>query len=141
MFYVLILLCLVVVSTLTYGVVVKGKEEIGGAKKIKRVLFTNLAAFVPVITFAMILMIPNVVHAATTGASSSNGLGYIAAALCTGLATVGTGYAVGAVGSSAVGAVSEDSKILGKTIIFVGLAEGIAIYGIIISIMILNSLG
>lgn len=140
MFYVLIALFLVVISTLTYGVVVKGKEGIEGTKKIKKALFANLAAFVPVITFALIMMIPNVVHAATN-TGSSDGLGYIAAALCTGLATIGTGYAVGAVGSSAVGAVSEDSKILGKTIIFVGLGEGIAIYGIIISIMILNSLG
>ena len=56
------------------------------------------------------------------------------------MATIGAGYAVGAVGSSALGAVSEDQKILGKTLIFVGLAEGIAIYGLIISILILGRL-
>ena len=50
---------------------------------------------------------------------------------------MGTGKAVGAVGSSAIGAVSEDASILGKTLIFVGMAEGIAIYGMIISILIL----
>ena len=38
---------------------------------------------------------------------------------------------------SAIGAVSEDASILGKTLIFVGMAEGIAIYGMIISILIL----
>ncbi|MGB3365877.1 MAG: ATP synthase subunit C, partial [Acidaminobacteraceae bacterium] len=58
----------------------------------------------------------------------------------TGMATIGAGYAVGAVGSSALGAVSENPKILGKTLIFVGLAEGIAIYGLIISILILGRL-
>ena len=67
-------------------------------------------------------------------------MGFIAAALSTGLATIGAGYAVGAVGSSALGAVSEDPNILGKTLIFVGLAEGIAIYGLIVSIMILGRL-
>lgn len=139
MYYVLIALMVVVVGTLTYGVVAKSKGE-NGKNNIKKALFANLMSFIPVITFAMIMMIPNIVHAATD-ASFSNGLGYLAAALSTGLAAVGTGIAVGAVGSSAVGAVSEDPKILGKTIIFVGLAEGIAIYGIIISIMILNSLG
>jgi V/A-type H+-transporting ATPase subunit K len=72
--------------------------------------------------------------------SSSSGLAFIAAAISTGLATIGAGYAVGAVGSSALGAVSEDPKILGKTLIYVGLAEGIAIYGLIVSIMILGSL-
>ncbi|OOB77887.1 MAG: ATPase [Epulopiscium sp. Nele67-Bin001] len=72
-----------------------------------------------------------------TGMSTGEGLKYIAAALSTGMATMGTGRAVGAVGSSAIGAVSEDPSILGKTLIFVGMAEGIAIYGMIISILIL----
>lgn len=77
---------------------------------------------------------------AAASASNSAGLGYIAAAISTGLATIGAGYAVGSVGSSALGAVSENPKILGKTLIFVGLAEGIAIYGLIISILILGRL-
>lgn len=70
--------------------------------------------------------------------NESNGIGMIAAALATGLACIGSGIAVAVVASSAVGAVSEDPSLLGKTIIFAGLAEGIAIYGLIISIMILN---
>ncbi|MCJ7790516.1 MAG: ATP synthase subunit C, partial [Candidatus Atribacteria bacterium] len=49
-------------------------------------------------------------------------------------------YAVAVVGSSAIGAISEDPNIVGKTIIFVGLAEGIAIYGLIVSIMILGKI-
>jgi len=57
--------------------------------------------------------------------------------LSTGLATIGAGLAVASVGSSAIGAVSEDSSLLGKTLIYVGMAEGIAIYGMIISILIL----
>jgi V/A-type H+-transporting ATPase subunit K len=94
---------------------------------------------------AFAILVPDAVFAmsepaAETASNSGNGLGYLAAALATGLATLGTGYAVGAVGSSALGAVSEDPKILGKTLIFVGLAEGIAIYGLIISIMILGNL-
>ena len=64
----------------------------------------------------------------------------IAAALSTGLACLGAGIAVAIVASSAVGAISENPGLLGKTIIFVGLAEGIAIYGLIISIMILNQI-
>lgn len=78
--------------------------------------------------------------AAPQQSGDSNSLGYIAAAASTGLATLGAGYAVGSVGSSALGAVSENPKILGKTLIFVGLAEGIAIYGLIVSILILGRL-
>lgn len=68
----------------------------------------------------------------------SNGIGMIAAAIATGLGCVGAGIAVAVVASSAVGAISENPSLLGKTIIFAGLAEGIAIYGLIIAIMILN---
>lgn len=70
--------------------------------------------------------------------SNGKGIAMIAAALATGLACIGAGIAVAVVASSAVGAVSENPSLLGKTIIFAGLAEGIAIYGLIISIMILN---
>lgn len=70
--------------------------------------------------------------------SKSNGVGMIAAAIATGLGCIGAGIAVAVVASSAVGAISENPSLLGKTIIFAGLAEGIAIYGLIIAIMILN---
>lgn len=79
---------------------------------------------------------------ATTGNNdkSTNGVGMLAAAIATGLACIGSGIAVAVVASSAVGAISEDPSLLGKTIILAGLAEGIAIYGLIISIMILNKI-
>ena len=69
---------------------------------------------------------------------SNHDIGLLAAALATGLACIGAGIAVAMVASSAIGAISENPSLLGKTIIFAGLAEGIAIYGLIISIMILN---
>lgn len=67
--------------------------------------------------------------------------GYLAAALATGMSSLGAGYAVAAVGSAAVGALAEKPELLGRTIVLVGLAEGIAIYGLIVSILILNRLG
>ena len=67
--------------------------------------------------------------------------GYMAAALATGLAALGAGFAVASVGSAAIGAVTEKPELLGRTLILVGLAEGIAIYGLIVSILILNRLG
>lgn len=64
--------------------------------------------------------------------------GFIAAALATGLSSLAAGYAVGVVGSAAIGAMAEKPELLGRILILVGLAEGIAIYGLIISILILN---
>ncbi|MHB9032363.1 MAG: ATP synthase subunit C [Anaerolineae bacterium] len=69
----------------------------------------------------------------TTGVDPSLG-----AALATGLACIGAGIAVGIAGAAAIGGITEKPEILGRTLIFVGLAEGIAIYGLIISFMILS---
>ena len=73
-------------------------------------------------------------------ASSFAGWGLHAAALSTGLSTIAAGIAVAIVGSAAMGAVAERPEVMGRSIIFVGLAEGIAIYGLIISIMILGKI-
>ncbi len=73
-------------------------------------------------------------------AGMSTGLGYIAAALSTGMSCVGGGLAVASAASAALGAISEDSSVLGKSLIFVGLAEGVCLYGLIISFMILGNL-
>ena len=66
--------------------------------------------------------------------------GFMAAALVAGLAAVGAAYAVAVVGAAAMGAVAEKPETAGRALIFVGLAEGIAIYGLIIAIMILGRL-
>lgn len=63
---------------------------------------------------------------------------YIAAALSTGLGAIGAGIAVGAGAPAAIGALTEDPKSFGKALIFVALGEGIALYGMLISILILN---
>ncbi len=64
---------------------------------------------------------------------------YLAAALATGLAAIGAGIAVGIAGAAAIGAISEKPELLGRTLIFVGLAEGIVIYGLIVSFIILGA--
>jgi V/A-type H+-transporting ATPase subunit K len=74
----------------------------------------------------------------TSSSSSSNGIIMLAAALSTGLAAIGGGIAVAASAPAAIGATSEDPKAFGKALIFVALGEGIAIYGLLISILILN---
>jgi len=67
--------------------------------------------------------------------------GLIGAALATGLSSLGAGFAVAKVGTAAIGALAEKPELFGRLLIFVGLAEGIAIYGLIVSILILNRLG
>lgn len=82
-------------------------------------------------------------NAASDAAASglATGLGYIGAALVTGLSGIGSGIAVASSASAALGAISEDGSLFGKSMIFVAMAEGIALYGLIISFMILGRLG
>lgn len=140
--FILLSTTVIVILTIASGIYLlnEGTDK----KKIKKALGMNLLSFVPLVAMALVWLVPDAVQAATetvqAGGDMTKGLGYIAAALSTGFATIGTGVAVGNVGSAALGAVSEDESILGKTLIYVGLAEGIAIYGLIISIMILGQL-
>lgn len=136
-----ILATMIAVGTVLYGVKLVRNGKCGN---IKSHMLTSLGMFSAVVIGFLVLGANDVILAAETaeaatgvGLTLGDGLKFLAAALSTGLATIGTGVAVGSTGSSAIGAVSEDSTILGKTLIFVGMAEGIAIYGMIISILIL----
>lgn len=66
---------------------------------------------------------------------------FMAAALATAASAIGAGIAVARVGTAAVGALAEKPELFGRLLIFIGLAEGIAIYGLIVSILILNRVG
>ena len=114
--------------------------------KIKLLLaMTIMVALMATILYAGTMWLPPAALAAEAGPVQLNpeivGWGYLAAALATGLSALAAGIAVGGVGAAAVGAIAEKPELFGRTLVFVGLAEGIAIYGLIISIMILNRLG
>jgi V/A-type H+-transporting ATPase subunit K len=79
-------------------------------------------------------------EAASQGGISGAGIGYLSAAIAVGASTLGAGIAVAVVGSAAMGALSEKPELAGRALIFVGLAEGIAIYGMIVALMILAKL-
>ena len=66
--------------------------------------------------------------------------GFAAAAFATAIGSIGAGIAVAYVGSAALGAIGEKPELAARALIYVGLAEGIAIYGLIISIMILTKI-
>lgn len=66
--------------------------------------------------------------------------GFLAAAIVAGASALGAAYAVAVVGGAAMGAVAEKPETAGRALVFVGLAEGIAIYGLIVAIMILGYL-
>ncbi len=112
-------------------------------KRYKKALGVNVFFYFGCFIICAIMMFGGDVQAAeaaTGAAASATGFGYLAAALSTGLSCVGGGIAVASAASAALGAISEDSSALGKSLIFVGLAEGVCLYGLIISFMILGKL-
>ncbi len=114
-----------------------------GKRKGRECLLMNAVSFFSVIGLGMICMLGGGVSALAAGEEAGltvgEGLKFIGAALSTGLSGVGGGIAVSSAASAAIGAMSENEKIMGKTLIFVALAEGIALYGLVISFMILNA--
>lgn len=108
----------------------------------KRAVVTNIASFFGVMLTMTVLPLTGAFAAApeTTAAAvqtGSDGLKYLAAALATGLGSIAAGIAVGAGAPAAIGAISENEKSFSKALIFVALGEGVAIYGLLISILIL----
>ncbi len=110
----------------------------------KRAVIANVCSFFGVMLVMTMLPLTGAfaaetadAAAAAAGSGLSEGLRYIGAALSTGLGTIGTGVAVGGAAPAAIGAVSENDKSFSKALIFVALGEGVAIYGLLISILIL----
>ena len=118
-------------------------KAVSRGKSRKKTVLMQLASFAAV--FAICMICPFVASAATgesaDPAAGAAGMAYIGAGAATGLSCIGGGIAVGNAAPAAIGATSEDPKAFGKAIIFVALGEGIALYGMLISIMILSKLG
>ena len=120
---------LLISIVIPFGAFAIGEKTRG---RYKAALGANLFMFFGTMIFAAVMMFHGTAFAAETAAEG--------AAVSTGLSCLGGGIAVSAAASAALGAISEDSSILGKSLIFVGLAEGVCLYGLIISFMVLGNL-
>ena len=128
----LILIAALVLSIfIPFGYYLLGEKNKG---RYKCALAFNVLSYFGTFLVAGIMLFGSVpVHAADAAASG--------AGLATGLdSCIGGGIAVASAASAALGAISEDSSVLGKSLIFVGLAEGVCLYGLIISFMIISRL-
>ncbi len=156
MTYVLIALPLIAIIASVFFAIRAVKK----GKKAKTAFKSQVIAFaaVAVLTFAIPMVASATTAAeeaatpATTAAAAEgettaadtqdknfqNGMGLLAAGFVTAISGIGGGIAVAAAAPAAIGATSEDPKVFGKALIFVALGEGIALYGLLISILILN---
>lgn len=144
-----VLICSLVIALLCAPLVPLARGRLS-AKSARRRVIMNLCTFAFVCLCGVVLPMTGFAAEPAAAASGSavlsiagttaQGLGFLAAALSTGLSALGAGIAVAAAAPAAIGAVSENAKSFGKAIIFVVLGEGIAIYGLLISILIINRL-
>ena len=115
-------------------------------KRGKAPLIVNFCAFFGIMFFMSIYCFSQSALAAdaagglVTANGFQNGMAYLSAALAVGLSGIGGGIAVASSASAALGALSEDEGIFGKALIFVGMAEGVALYGLLIAFMIIMAL-
>ncbi|MFV0413044.1 MAG: hypothetical protein ACK5L3_07200 [Oscillospiraceae bacterium] len=107
-------------------------------KQIGRVVFLVAILFTISCAVGAVVFGADTQTAQQAATSINPGLAYIGAALSTGIAAIGGGIAVGQGAPAAIGALTEDPKSFGKALIFVALGEGIALYGMLIAILILN---
>jgi V/A-type H+-transporting ATPase subunit K len=132
-------------------------EQLERRRKMKKwITLSATAIFSTIFVVLLITLISTAVsvygqqHAATAGQAAAGAYtpeqakitvwGFAAAAFSTAIGSVGAGIAVAYVGSAALGAIGEKPELAARALIYVGLAEGIAIYGLIISIMILGKI-
>ncbi len=115
--------------------------------RLKGLLGANLLMFVAAEIGLLLSAIPTAMAApqAATGdvheVSVGLGLALIGAGIPTALATVGAGIAVGPVGAAALAVIADKPETFGRSLIYLGLAEGIAIYGLVVTILILGRIG
>ena len=102
-----------------------------------KVMNMNKAMLIMLLAMASMFIISGIWAAEAESSDTAAGYKAIAAGLSIGLGSIGAGIAVGRTGSAAIGAISEKPEVFGKSIVFVGLSEGIAIYGLLIAILVL----
>jgi V/A-type H+/Na+-transporting ATPase subunit K len=146
MYWLVALMSLAILGLIVSGIILEIRPNLSVRARpwYKPALGVQLVAFVGAELGLLLLGVSDAMaatEAATatvTEISTGMGLAMLGVGIPTGLSTIGAGIAVGPIGAASLAAVMERPEALGRTLIFLGLAEGIAIYGLVMSILLLN---
>lgn len=139
----IVLIALSVAATLGTGVWLTLKPQRLPAAWLRGGLLANLALFGLGLAGAMLMGVQEAMAAepaATGGITLGQGLALLGIGLPTGLAAIAAALALGPIGSAAMAVIAEKPELFGRTLIYMGLAEGIAIYGLVMSILMLGKI-
>ena len=147
MSWLIALMGLSVAATIGAGVWLELKpRHLPSARWLKGGVLANFVLFGLALAGTLMLGVQEVLAAepAVAGAvmeiSLGKGLALIGIGLPTALAAIGAGIALGPVGAASLAVIAEKPEMFGRTLIYMGLAEGIAIYGLVMSILLLGKL-
>ena len=145
MYWLIAVMTLGIAGIIITGVIMEMQPAKVSRPWFKPTIGINLVVFVAA-QAALIFMGANEVMAATEVAEAGGeisiglGLGIIGVGIPTALSTIGAGIAVGPIGAASLAVLAEKPEIFGRTLIYLGLAEGIAIYGLVMSILLLDKI-
>jgi V/A-type H+-transporting ATPase subunit K len=145
MYWLIAVMTLGIAGLIITGVIMEMQPAKVSRPWFKPTIGINLVVFVAA-QAALIFMGANEVMAATEVAEAGGeisiglGLGIIGVGIPTALSTIGAGIAVGPIGAASLAVLAEKPEIFGRTLIYLGLAEGIAIYGLVMSILLLDKI-
>ncbi len=150
MYWLVGLMTISLVGIMTLGVFYEFRPPSQGGKPPRWMIGTlgaNLITFVVAQVGLVLLGMQDVMAAEPTGAAGARevsvgmGLALIGAGIPTAVATIGAGMAVGTVGAAALAVIADKPEAFGRSLVYLGLAEGIAIYGLVVTILMLGTIG
>ncbi len=151
MYWMLVVLSLSLFSLIASGIYLEMRPLTPAKATVQRwkgVVGFNLLAFVGAQIGLLLIGVQDVMAEQATAAAGAPaeisigmGLALIGIGIPTALATIGAGIAVGPVGAASLAVISEKPEMFGRTLIYLGLAEGIAIYGLVVTILLLGKIG
>jgi V/A-type H+-transporting ATPase subunit K len=126
---------------LIVGLVASAWSRRSPRRALRRVLAVNAAVALGVLLFVAALAFGFVdpAHAAAgSAAKSGSGDAFLGAGIAIAGSAIGAGFAVAYTGAAALAAISEKPELFGRAMVIVGLAEGIAIYGLVIAVVLIG---
>ncbi len=135
-----------IASTIAFGIYLELREQSRPrpGRWRRGALLSNLALFVGAQGLLLFLgaqeVMAAVPEAGPAGITTGTGLAIIGIGIPTAFSTIAAGIAVGPIGSASLAALAEKPEMFGRTLIYLGLAEGIAIYGLVMSILLLDKI-
>ncbi len=144
MSWLIVVLALPVVATLGAGLWLELKPRPLPARWLRGGLAANLLLFAVTLAGVMLLGVQEVLAAEPVAAagdiSLGRGLALLGIGLPTGLAAIAAAMALGPIGSASLAVIAEKPEMFGRTLVYMGLAEGVAIYGLVLSILLLGKI-